>query len=70
MVEGRRSDGRNSPLKDPLLGGFDITPDEEDDLVAFLESLTDTDFLENPRFGDPWPIGHPGRLKRRSTSMF
>lgn len=68
MVDGHRSDGRNSPLKDPLLGGFDITPDQEDDLVAFLESLTDRQFLTNSHFSDPWPAAHPARKNRRNEA--
>jgi hypothetical protein len=29
--------------------------EERHDLVAFLESLTDSTFLADPRLGDPWP---------------
>jgi cytochrome c peroxidase len=36
-----------------LTGGFSITPQETDDLIAFLQSLTDEEFLANPAFGDP-----------------
>ena len=43
-----------SPLKDELLQGFELTPDESADLVAFLRALTDEAFLVDPRFGDPW----------------
>jgi hypothetical protein len=28
-------------------------------LVAFLESLTDAAFLENPRHANPWPTQRP-----------
>ena len=43
-----------SPLKDELLRGFELTPEESADLVAFLRSLTDEAFLVDRRFGDPW----------------
>ena len=47
-------DGRLSPNKSELLNGFLITDDERADLKAFLESLTDETFLNDPRFGDPF----------------
>jgi cytochrome c peroxidase len=46
--------GKPSPLRDPLVSGFSITPEEKADLVAFLESLTDRGFLSDPRFSDPF----------------
>lgn len=46
--------GSTSPLKSPLLAGFRLTADERADLIAFLESLTDDDFLADPRFSDPF----------------
>jgi cytochrome c peroxidase len=33
--------------------GFTLSPVETDDLLAFLQSLTDEEFLSNPAFGDP-----------------
>lgn len=47
-------DGRVNPYKDSFIAGFTITDDEVQDVVAFLESLTDTDFISNPRFANPW----------------
>ena len=47
-------DGRISPFKDGVLVPFRISDAEVDDLVAFLESLTDHDFLTDPRFSNPW----------------
>lgn len=46
--------GRN-PLRSELIAGFDISPAEVADVVAFLESLTDERFLRNPDHSDPWP---------------
>jgi cytochrome c peroxidase len=39
------------------LRGFTLEPRERRALVAFLESLTDERFLQNPRFGDPFEAG-------------
>ena len=54
-VQGKAvSDGQMpSPLRDPLIDGFKISNAEIDDLLAFLESLTDRGFLKDPRFADP-----------------
>lgn len=46
-------DGRLSPLKSGLVRGFAITDEEVADVVAFLESFTDAEFLTNPAFADP-----------------
>ncbi|MEZ6028261.1 MAG: di-heme enzyme [Hyphomonadaceae bacterium] len=47
-------DGRASPLKSPLVTGFQLSAQERADLIAFLEALTDESFLTDPRFSDPW----------------
>jgi cytochrome c peroxidase len=49
--------GSQSPLKSPFLPGFKLTAGEIIDLVAFLESLTDHEFLTDPRFANPWTEG-------------
>ncbi len=48
----------DSPTIDPLMkqvdaGGVQLEPSEQADLVAFLRSLTDEEFLVNPDFGPP-----------------
>ncbi len=43
-----------SPLRSELVMGFDISDAEVNDLVAFLNALTDTEFLTNPKFANPW----------------
>lgn len=48
-------DGRMNPYKDGFIVSFSITESEIQDLVAFLESLTDQAFISNPRFSNPWP---------------
>ena len=46
-------DGRENPNKSPLVRPFELSPEERADLVAFLESLTDEQFLRDARFGPP-----------------
>lgn len=46
--------GSKSPLKDTLMRGFKLSEQERADVIAFLESLTDDEFLSNPAFSDPW----------------
>ncbi len=46
-------DGRLNPFKDSLVNGFSVTPSEKQDLIAFLNALTDESFNTNPRFSDP-----------------
>jgi cytochrome c peroxidase len=55
-VKGKAvSDGKEpSPLRENLIEGFSISDAQLDDLVAFLETLTDKDFLTNPKFSDPF----------------
>ena len=52
--------GRDNPNKAPNLAGFRISESEKQDLIAFLESLTDSDFLHNPGFSDPWSSQNGG----------
>jgi cytochrome c peroxidase len=42
--------GHKNRLQDSRIRPFALTAAERDDLVAFLDSLTDPDFIENPRF--------------------
>ncbi len=46
--------GAKSPLKSSFVKGFMLTVDERRDLIAFLQSLTDTGFLHDSRFANPW----------------
>ncbi len=47
-------DGRANPFRDGFVTGFEISDDQIQDLIAFLESLTDYDLLSSPRFANPW----------------
>jgi cytochrome c peroxidase len=42
-------DGRASPLKDPLIAGFELSSEERAALIAFLHALTDESFVERAR---------------------
>ena len=52
--EALAGDGRKNPLKDPLITGFVLSQQEKQDVIAFLESLTDPTFLTDPRLANPW----------------
>jgi cytochrome c peroxidase len=47
-------DGSQSPYKDALMVGFTLNPQELDDVLAFLDALTDWDFICDPRHSDPF----------------
>jgi cytochrome c peroxidase len=49
--------GRDNPLKSSFVPGFEITQQEREDLITFLNSFTDETFLTNPNFSDPWKQG-------------
>ncbi|MEY4547491.1 MAG: hypothetical protein RL685_3686 [Pseudomonadota bacterium] len=46
--------GSASPLISELVRGFQLSEQERADVIAFLESMTDREFLENPELTDPW----------------
>jgi cytochrome c peroxidase len=46
--------GSASPLRSEFMVGFTLTALERADLLAFLEALTDSTFLTDPRHSDPW----------------
>jgi cytochrome c peroxidase len=50
-----RGDGRRSPGKSPFVKGFVLTADEKADLLAFLQSLTDEEFLSRSDLAAPQP---------------
>lgn len=45
--------GHKSPLRIEFIVGFEFTPEERGDLLAFLHALTDEGFLTDPWFVDP-----------------
>ncbi len=46
--------GRDNPNKSPSVHGFTLTAGDRADLLAFLETLTDSAFLRNPALSNPW----------------
>jgi cytochrome c peroxidase len=46
--------GAKNPYKSEFVKGFEATAEEKADLLAFLRSLTDRNFLSDPRLSDPW----------------
>ncbi|HEX6332956.1 MAG TPA: cytochrome c peroxidase [Flavisolibacter sp.] len=51
MIQHYRSGVIQSPTLDPqLVNGIPLTTAEENELVAFIRTLTDSTFLNNPRF--------------------
>lgn len=46
-------DGRRHPQRSPFIRGFALTAEEKADVLAFLESLTDEQFLTNPALAPP-----------------
>jgi cytochrome c peroxidase len=47
-------DGTAHPHKSPFVSGFLLAPQDREDLLAFLLSLTDEAFLNDPRLSDPF----------------
>src|SRR5690606_6580050 len=55
LTEGSNAgDGRQSPLRSDHLQRFELRDAERADLIAFLESLSDTEFTSDPRHASPW----------------
>ncbi|EQA44300.1 di-heme enzyme, MXAN_0977 family [Leptospira broomii serovar Hurstbridge str. 5399] len=53
-ANGGSGDGRTNPNRDSLVRSFSLTESEKADLVEFLKSLTDTNFIQNRKFQDPF----------------
>jgi cytochrome c peroxidase len=46
--------GHDNPDRDPRMTKFTLTPQNRQDLLAFLRSLTDEELTHDPRFSNPW----------------
>lgn len=55
-------------MQDGMIVGFEASEDEINDIIAFLESLTDETFLTNPAHSDPWPMNHPASATRMEAN--
>jgi cytochrome c peroxidase len=53
VIDHYASGGVQSPVKSPRLKGFAITDAERTDVIAFLNSLTDPEFLSTSGLGKP-----------------
>lgn len=49
-------DGSKNPFKNGFVNGFELSDAEEADLLAFLRSLTDETFVNEPSLGDPFLV--------------
>lgn len=47
-------DGRSNPHKSPFIKGFTLSEQEKADLLAFLNALTDENFIKNPAHSNPF----------------
>lgn len=55
ITEGEHAGiGSDNPYKSEFVPGFIISEEEIDDLVTFLDTLTDDSFVSNPAFSDPF----------------
>lgn len=50
VIRHYESGGKAHVNKSPLIKGFTLTEKERKDLISFLQSLTDTKFIDNPIF--------------------
>ena len=68
VVDHYARGGDRNRARSKLIRGFTLTPQEKCDLVAFLESLTDEEFLRNPSLGDPWREGSTTGVPRAGST--
>ncbi len=47
-------DGRGNPFKDARLRPFAFAPGDKSDFLAFLNALTDSSLVTNPKLTNPW----------------
>lgn len=50
VIDHYQTGGKAHPNKSPLIKPFQLTPQERSELLAFLRSLTDEQFVNNPAF--------------------
>jgi len=56
----RAGDGSKNPNRSEFVKGFALTAQEKQDVMAFLESLTDDTLLTNPALSNPWTPARAG----------
>ena len=52
-AQGGSEQGKTSPLKSQFMQGFELSKEEASDLLAFLHSLSDQSFVNNPAYHAP-----------------
>lgn len=53
VIDHYNSGGKQSPNKHPLIAPLGLNTYQKEALLAFLQTLTDTSFLQNPEYSDP-----------------
>lgn len=57
VIQQYEQGGKKSVInKHPFIGGFKLNSQQRTDLVAFLQSLSDSGILNNPAYNNPWYI--------------
>jgi hypothetical protein len=57
LTEGKWTGiGSSNPYQSGFIQGFEITETEINDLIEFLQSLTDDEFITNPAYSNPRSI--------------
>ena len=58
VIEHYNSGGHPSPTIDPFMkyvsGGLGLSPQSKTDIINFIKTLTDQEFVNNPKFQDPY----------------
>ncbi len=54
VIQHYASGGHGTENKNPNISGFELTPRKQEALIAFLKTLTDEEFLNDPRFSNPF----------------
>jgi cytochrome c peroxidase len=55
-IDHYNSGSQGHPNQDPLMRPLGLSEGDIGDLIAFLESLKDTAFANNPDFSNPWAL--------------
>ena len=52
------SKDKNNPRTSGFISGFSLSQKEIEEMLAFLNSLTDCSFIKEEKYSNPWPPGH------------
>ncbi len=59
--------GSANPFKSGFVKGFTLNVQERQALLDYMHALTDSAFIANPAFSNPWPTGSPARRSVSAT---